>query len=124
MAVGLCCGMGFLLYGVIATVILCGVMIVLDLAKFGRAKSVAQLLKITVPENLDYRNAFDSVFEKYTTSYRRFKVKTVDMGSLYELQYRVTAKPDTDEKEFIDALRCRNGNLNITLLLDAPQNEF
>ncbi|MDR0854107.1 MAG: DUF4956 domain-containing protein [Clostridiales Family XIII bacterium] len=124
MAVGLCCGMGFLLYAVIATVILCGVMIVLDLAKFGRAKSVAQLLKITVPENLDYQNAFDSVLQKYTLSYRRVKVKTVDMGSLYELQYRVTAKPDLDEKEFIDALRCRNGNLNITLLLDAPQGEF
>jgi hypothetical protein len=124
MAVGLCCGMGFILYGAIATVVLCGVMLVLEQAKFGRAKSALQLLKITVPESLDYQNAFESVLQKYTTTYKRIKVKTADMGSLYELQYRVTTKADADEKEFIDALRCRNGNLNISLVLDAPQNEF
>ncbi|MDR3072924.1 MAG: DUF4956 domain-containing protein [Clostridiales Family XIII bacterium] len=124
MAVGLCCGMGFLLYGAIATLVLCGVMIVLDLTKFGRAKSITKVLKITVPENLDYPNAFDGILQKYTSTYRQIKVKTADMGSLYELHYQVTTKSDADEKAFIDALRCRNGNLNISLVLNAPTSDF
>jgi len=124
MAVGLCCGMGFIAVGAIATAVLCGVMILLELLKFGRMKGSEQLLKITIPESLDYQNAFEGVMEKYTTSYKRIKVKTIDLGSLYELQYKVTTKSSEDEKAFIDALRCRNGNLNITLVLDAPQNEF
>jgi hypothetical protein len=124
MAVGLCCGMGFIAYGAIAALILCGVMIVLEIAKFGKSTALDQLLKITVPENLDYQSAFNGVFEKYTSSYRRIKVKTTDLGSLYELHYKVTTKSPDDEKAFIDALRCRNGNLNITLVLDEPQNEF
>jgi hypothetical protein len=124
MAVGLCCGMGFIAYGAIAAVILCGVMVVLEIAKFGKSKTLEQLLKITIPENLDYQNAFNGVFEKYTSSYRRVKVKTADLGSLYELHYKITAKSPDDEQAFIDALRCRNGNLNITLVLDEPQSEF
>jgi len=124
MAVGLCCGMGFILLGAIAAIVLCGVMVALETAKFGHSRGNEQLLKIIIPENLDYQHAFDSVFEKYTTSYKRIKVKTADLGSLYELQYKVTTKPGEDEKAFIDDLRCRNGNMNITLVLDAPQSEF
>jgi hypothetical protein len=124
MAVGLCCGMGFLMIGAIAAFILCGVIVVLEVVKYGKTKGCEQLLKITVPENLDYQNAFEGVLQKYTASHKRTKVKVAGLGSLYELQYRVTTKPGTDEKAFIDALRCRNGNLNITLVLDAPQSEF
>ena len=105
-------------------VLLCCVMIVLEVLKFGRVKAVWQLLKITVPEDLDYQNAFEGVLSKYTSSYQRIKVKTADLGSLYELHYRIMTKPEAGEKEFIDALRCRNGNLNITLVLDVAQNEF
>jgi hypothetical protein len=124
MALGLCCGMGFLMIGAIAALVLCGVMVVLEAVKYGKAKDCEQLLKITVPENLDYQNAFEGVLQKYTSSYKRIKVKVVSLGSLYELQYRVRTRPETDEKAFIDALRCRNGNLNITLVLDAPHGEF
>ncbi|MDR3344542.1 MAG: DUF4956 domain-containing protein [Oscillospiraceae bacterium] len=124
MAVGLCCGMGYLAYGVIAAVTLCAVMIVLELAKFGRVKSNRKLLKITIPENLDYQTAFDDLMSKYTSYHQRIKVKTTDLGSLYELQYCVAMKSDKDEKSFIDDLRCRNGNLNITLVLDSAHNEF
>jgi hypothetical protein len=124
MAIGLCCGMGFIAYGVIATAILCGTMIILEIAKYGKTKTTEQLLKITVPENLDYQNAFDSIFQQYTASYRRVKVKTADLGSLFELHYKVTTKSSEDEKAFLDALRCRNGNLNITLVLDEPRSDF
>jgi hypothetical protein len=124
MAVGLCCGMGYLVIGVIAALALCGVMVILEVAKFGKTKGLEQLLKITVPENLDYQSAFEGVLQKYTSSYKRIKVKTADLGSLYELHYKVTIKSESDEKAFIDALRCRNGNLNITLVIDVPQSEF
>ena len=124
MAVGLCCGMGYIAYGAIAAVILCLVMILLELAKFGKSKSAGRILKITIPENLDYGNAFDDIMTQFTSISRRTKVKTADLGSLYELQYNVTLKNESEEKPFIDALRCRNGNLNITLVLDAEQSEF
>jgi hypothetical protein len=124
MAVGLCSGMGFIAYAIISAIALCAVMVVLELTKFGASKSTEQVLKITIPENLDYQNAFDGVFNKYTSSCKRVKVKTADLGSLYELHYKVTTKSPEDEKAFIDALRCRNGNLNITLSLDEPLSEF
>lgn len=124
MAVGLCCGMGYIAYGAIAAVILCLVMIVLQVVKFGKVISPQKILKITIPENLDYGNAFDDIMNQYTKANMRTKVKTADLGSLYELQYNITLKSDSDEKEFIDALRCRNGNLNITLVLGAPDSEF
>ena len=68
---------------------------------------------MTIPENLDYYGIFDDVFETYAKKYELLKVKTVNMGSLYELQYRVDLKQEEQEKAFIDDLRCRNGNLTI-----------
>lgn len=124
MAVGLSCGMGYLLYGTIVAVILCVVIIILEAVQFGCIKTTQKLLKITIPENLDYQNAFHGIMEKYTESYKMKKIKTADLGSLYELQYVVSSKDSMNEKEFIDDLRCRNGNLNITLVLDAPRSEF
>lgn len=124
MAVGLSCGMGYILYGVIVALVLCVVIVILEAVKFGRVKATQKLLKITVPENLDYQNAFDGILNKYTEYCKLIKVRTTDLGSLYELQYVITSKDSMDEKSFIDDLRCRNGNLNITLVLDAPQSEF
>jgi hypothetical protein len=124
MAVGLCCGMGFIAYGAMAAILLCAVMVVLEFAKFGRVKSSQRILKIIIPENLDYSTAFDDILRQYTSANQRVKVKTADLGSLYELEYNVTLKSDLEEKAFIDALRCRNGNLNITLVLNAQQSEF
>ncbi|MDR1068765.1 MAG: DUF4956 domain-containing protein [Clostridiales Family XIII bacterium] len=124
MAVGLCCGMGFIVYGALAAVILCGAMALLELLKFGAGKRERRLLKILVPENLDYADAFDDILQKYTSSYDRKKVRTADLGSLFELQYTFTPQKDMDEKAFIDELRCRNGNLNITLVLAASDSDF
>lgn len=124
MAVGLAAGMGLTAYAVIVAIILCGVMFLLETIKFGKPKSTPKLLKIVIPENLDYENAFDSIMKTYTSSYNLMKVKTTDLGSLYELEYSVNTKNTIKEKDFIDELRCRNGNLNITLVLRAQANEF
>lgn len=121
MAVGLSCGMGYVFYGLIVAVFLGVTIVLLDRIKFGKSRSTAKLLKITMPENLDYQNAFNDVLSKYTSSFNLNKVKTTDLGSLYELVYSVTTRDDINEKDFIDDLRCRNGNLNITLIM-TPQN--
>ena len=71
-------------------------------------------LKITIKENMDYDGLFDDLLEKYTTSFALTQVKTANMGTLYELSYLVTLPQETVPKEFLDALRCRNGNLTIT----------
>jgi hypothetical protein len=122
MAVGLASGMGFLLYSVVSGLSLCAVMVLLEVCKYGKSNSSAKTLKITIPENLDYQGAFDDIFQKYALKTSLLKVKTTELGSLYELTYSVVAKIDQSEKDFIDALRCRNGNLNITLVIDAPAN--
>jgi len=124
MAVGLCCGMGFIAYGIIAAIILCVLMVVLEAVKFGKNKAIQQNLRILIPENLDYQGAFDGILKKYTDSYTRKKVKTTDLGSLFELQYVVTTKPNINEKEFIDELRIRNGNLSISLALAGDDEDF
>ncbi|MDR0862184.1 MAG: DUF4956 domain-containing protein [Oscillospiraceae bacterium] len=122
MAVGLAAGMGFLLYAAVAGILLCAVVVLLEACKYGKSASTAKTLKITIPENLDYQGAFDDIFDQYAASASLIKVKTTELGSLFELTYSVVAKNDQSEKDFIDALRCRNGNLNITLALDAPNN--
>jgi hypothetical protein len=120
MAVGLAAGMGFLLYAGLVGAVLCAVMTLLEVCRYGRPRGTEKLLKITVPEDLDYESAFDGVLRRHTQSARLKKVKTADLGSLYELHYAVVTKAEHGEKAFIDELRCRNGNLNITLVLDAP----
>ncbi|MEL7608797.1 MAG: DUF4956 domain-containing protein [Bacillota bacterium] len=124
MAVGLAAGMGYLIYAAIITAALCALMATLEALRFGRTRGTEKILKITIPENLDYQNAFDTILQRYTQSYKLHKIKTADLGSLYELVYRVTTIEGASEKAFIDELRCRNGNLNITLVLDAPAGEF
>ncbi len=124
MAVGLAAGMGFLVYAALVALLLCGAMALLEAIHFGRPSGTEKLLKITVPENLDYESAFDSVLEKYTHSAKLRRVKTVDLGSLYELVYAVVTKDGISEKAFIDELRCRNGNLTIALVLAVPGAEI
>jgi len=124
MAVGLSCGMGYMGYGIIVALVLCVVMLALEHFKFGKTRSNAKLLKITIPENLDYQDAFDTVLNKYALNYNLQKVKTTDLGSLYELVYTVTTRPDIRDRDFIDELRCRNGNLNITLIMTPQSGEY
>ena len=115
MATGLACGMGSVLF---ASVFCIGVGIIyFAFSRLGYAlqKTQPKQLKITIPENLNYQGAFDDLFEEYTKSVILEKVKTTNLGTLYELTYSVELKEDINEKLFIDSLRCRNGNLNIVL---------
>ena len=124
MAIGLSCGMGYMFYAAIVAVILCTAMLVLETVKFGRPKTTGKVLKITIPENLDYQDAFTDVLNKYTLTHHLVKVKTTDLGSLFELVYTITTRDEIKEKDFLDELRCRNGNLNITLVMNAQTGEF
>jgi hypothetical protein len=122
MAVGLAAGMGFLVYAVIVGIVLCLVIAVLEISGYGRKKGAERLLKIIVPEDLNFGGAFDEVFQEYTLSCDVKRIKTADLGSVYELTYSLVLKDGVSEKSFIDELRCRNGNMNVTLLMDAPAN--
>lgn len=109
MALGLATGMGLLGLAVLAFVLLAGALL-----GFGEQKTTARVLKITIPESLDYDGLFDDIFAQYTRRCTLTRVKTSNMGTLYELEYAVTLPEDVPPKAFLDALRCRNGNLNIT----------
>ena len=116
-AAGLAGGVGLFLYGIIFIVILCLFMLLTSKLNFARPKSTAKHLKITIPEDLDYEGVFDGILRRYTNSYELIKVKTVDLGSLFELTYELKMMKNANEKEFIDELRTRNGNLDIILSL-------
>lgn len=124
MAAGLASGAGFYGYAVLFTAVLCLLMLILNVVNFGASKSSQRLLKITIPEDLDYEGVFDEILQKYTTRYELKKVRTTDLGSLYELSYGVTMDNKTSQKEFLDALRCRNGNLNIVLSMSGEASEY
>lgn len=113
MVVGLATGMGYVSYAVVFTIVLALVLLLLEKTKFGDRDGGEKSLKITIPESLDYSQVFEDLFEEFTTSHVLNTVKTTNMGSLYELQYLIHLKTDKSEKEFIDELRCRNGNLTI-----------
>jgi uncharacterized membrane protein YhiD involved in acid resistance len=114
MALGLTTGMGYIGYAAIFFLIIGAVMIILAVTKFGERSAAEKELKIAIAESLDYNGIFDDLFEKYTKSSELVRVRTTNMGSLYELQYHISLKNQPFEKEFIDEIRCRNGNLNIT----------
>lgn len=113
MAAGLATGMGYIGIAVVMTLSVCAAMIIIIVLKFGEAKNIGKDLKITIPENLEYEGLFDDLLEEYTSACRLMRVKTVSMGSLYELQYKIQFRKDKSEKQFIDQIRCRNGNLTV-----------
>lgn len=113
MTVGVAIGMGQILFASIVTIIVCFILFMLDKIKFGFKEQ--KKLVITIPENLDFTNLFLDIFNKYLDKYSLEKAKTTNMGSMYELTYDVCLKNNINEKEFIDEIRCRNGNLKIIL---------
>lgn len=124
MAVGLAIGCGSYIYSVFFTLSICIIMIVLNKVNFGAIKEKNETLKITIPEDLDYEGAFDDIFSNFTSFYELNKVKLIDLGSLFELTYSIKFKEKVSQKEFIDELRCRNGNLNIRLLMNKYNKEL
>ena len=114
MGAGLICGMGYLAYAVLFTVLLCLVLLVYGRVGLGSGNgSLARAVRITIPEDLNYTTVFEEPFQKYTTTHELQQVKTTNMGSMFRLTYDVTLTSAADEKAFIDDLRCRNGNLEI-----------
>ncbi|MFC5468985.1 DUF4956 domain-containing protein [Cohnella suwonensis] len=124
MAAGLACGVGSYDYAVLFTVVLCLLMFFLKKIDFGAKKATQKLLKVTIPENLGYEEAFDEVFKQYNVAYELRKVRTTELGSLYELVYAITLDHQANQKEFLDAIRCRNGNLDITLTMSPTVSEY
>lgn len=122
MGAGLACGMGYIAYAAIVALIFAIVMVVLYLLKYGDNTDMHRVLKIKVPENMNSPEAFEEVIRQYTTSRRLLKIKTADLGSVYELHYVIKIKKGIKEKAFLDELRIRNGNLTIALL--AYSNDF
>lgn len=117
MAAGLIAGMGYLGYAVLFSLIMGIVMLLLNTLGVGthQKDTKDKTLKITIPEDLNYGSAFDDVFEKYTEKCEIVSVKTSNMGSLYKLTYHLNLKDISQEKAFLDELRCRNGNLEISI---------
>ena len=118
MAAGLIAGMGYLGFAVLFSLIMGLVMLMLNITGFGTHKKATndKTLKITIPEDLNYGEVFDDLFEQYLTRCEVIAVKTSNMGSLYKLTYHITLKDQKQEKKFIDELRCRNGNLEISIM--------
>ena len=115
MAIGLACGMGHILFATIITVIGIIAIIILSKTKLLEPDKKKRVLKIVVPEDLDYEEAFSDVLKKYTSHAELVRMKTMNMGSLYKLTYDITLKSNVKEKEFLDEIRIKNCNLKVLL---------
>ncbi len=117
MGAGLIAGMGYLGFAVLFTVVMCAVFLVYSRLDLGSKKNAAayKTLTITIPEDLDYTGVFEDIFQEYTTAHDIVCVKTTNMGSMFRLTYHVTLRDTAKEKEMIDKIRCRNGNLEISV---------
>lgn len=115
MGTGLITGMGYLGFAVLFTVIMCVIFMLYNRLDLGAKKNSAsyKTLTVTIPEDLNYTEIFDDIFTEYTVSHETVRVKTTNMGSLFKATYNIVLRDATKEKEMIDAMRCRNGNLEI-----------
>lgn len=125
MGAGIMTGMGYLGLAVIFTIIMCVMMVAYNSTGIWEKKTEenAKTLNITIPENLDYAGVFDDLMTKYTDKYELKSVKTTNMGSLFKLNYKIVLKNGVSEKAFIDDIRCRNGNLEISLVQFGDQQQ-
>ena len=117
---GLACGVGLFGYGAIFIIILCAAIILQEKIHLFKPKAEQKILKITIPENLNFSGVFDDILDKYTGKHTLTKIRTTDLGSLFEVVYSVSVKEGINEQEFLNELRCRNGNLSI-ILSEAPR---
>ena len=115
MTVGLALGMGYLGIAILFAVVIAGINLMLNISSFGGKENEERVLKIVVPENLDFEDRFDDIFKKYLDSYTFDEVKTTNMGSLYKLSLKVIVKSGASVKDMMDEIRKRNGNLEISL---------
>lgn len=121
MTAGLACAAGYVAIAILFSIILCVALIIL--ARLPMRSERELELRITIPETLNFSEAFEDLFGQYTKRHELASVKTSNMGSLYKLLYKIELKDGGTSKEFIDQLRCRNGNLEITLADTSERNE-
>ena len=114
MAIGLATGMGYLAVAALFAGLMCLVNLLLSVSGFGKSAKGERILRMTIPEVLDYEGAFDDLFDTYTVRWELENVRTANMGSMYKLCYRIVLKGGISEKALLDDLRCRNGNLEIS----------
>lgn len=114
---GLISGMGYLGYAFLFTVIMCAAFVIYNALDLGTKKNEAKYktLSVTIPEDLDYSDVFDDIFSEYTTDCELERVKTTNMGSMFRLTYNISLRDPKKEKEMIDKIRCRNGNLEVAV---------
>ena len=114
-SIGLACGMGYVGVAVLFFVMMSIFIIILEKCHFGYSRLAERVLKITIPEDLDYDGLFDDLLRQYTLRWELIRVRTTNMGTLFELSFSITLKNSAETKQFIDDIRCRNGNLNIII---------
>lgn len=119
MCSGLIAGVGYLAYSVLFSIIMCGLILASNFIK-----KEEKILKITIPEDLNYDNVFEDILKRYTIKHNLIQVRTASLGSLYKLKYSVQLKNSKQEKELIDELRIRNGNLEISIVKEEDNNEL
>ncbi len=115
MAAGLAAGVGLYTFAILFSILLCSVMFILNKFNYGKTNTQIKKLKLTIPEDLDYEETYNKLFDEYTNEYTLTHVKTTAMGSLYQLTYNISIKDGVNIKSFMDEIRIRNGNLNISL---------
>lgn len=117
MGTGIIVGMGYLGYAILCAAVLGGASALYSRLDFGctRKNALQKMLQITIPEDLDYTGVFDDILRRYASEYELVQVKTTHMGSLFRLTYHMTLRAANQEKQFLDELRCRNGNLEISV---------
>ena len=117
MATGLATAKGYLALAAVFVIVVCLIMVISNFVTVKVKDDLQRELKITIPEDLNYAHEFDDLFEKYTRQFKLMNVKTTNMGSLYKLIYQVELKSEDNVQAFIDELRCRNGNLEISMMV-------
>ncbi len=123
MTIGIICGTGYVAIAGVFTLLLCGVMFFMTMLDFGRQSEDDKYLKITIPESLNYDEVFDGILKKYCRSYGLESVKTLTLGSLFRVEYRIIMKDARQTKQMIDEIRTRNGNLEIMCGRSATDRE-
>lgn len=123
LAIGIACGIGYVAYAAVFTVLFCVILFVISITGFGGLGRDTMLLKILIPESLNFDGVYDEILNEYTDSWKLRRIQTTDFGTVFELIYIVKLKKGKDRKEFLDKIRCKNGNLNVTLNL-MPEEEI
>lgn len=124
MMIGLACGMGHILFAVVITIIAVVAIVFFSYTHFLEPNKKQRVLKIVIPEDLDYEEVFEDIFKKYTSRADLTRMKTMNMGSLYKLTYDITMKNGVKEKDFLDEIRIKNCNLKVLLSHPCMEEEI